>query len=87
VTDITEKGHITCGIIGAAQLFPVLSSTGHHDVAVKLATATNYPSWGWTFNNPYENAHNRLGEIQLRTRWGRLLAQSSDHRHTHPRGR
>jgi len=56
VSDIQLKGHMTCGIIGAAQLLPVLSSTGHHDVAVGLASATSYPSWGWTFTNPWENA-------------------------------
>ena len=47
---------MTCGIIGAAQLLPVLSSHGHHDVAVRLASLTTYPSWGWMFTNPYENA-------------------------------
>ena len=56
VKDILVKGHMTCGIIGAAQLLPVLSSSGHHDVAVGLATSTSYPSWGWTFTNPWENA-------------------------------
>ena len=56
VADILQKGHMTCGIIGAAWLLPVLSTTGHHDVAVSLATSITYPSWGWMFNNQWENA-------------------------------
>ena len=83
VADITSKGHFTSGIIGLSQLFIQLSSTGHHDVAVNLASNTNYPSsaaqrrshccdrcslpsspsaavpvdrYGWTQNNPFENA-------------------------------
>ena len=53
--DIQLKGHMTCGIIGAAQLLPVLSSHGYHHVAVSLASSTSYPSWGWTFTNEWEN--------------------------------
>ena len=54
--DITSKGHLTAGIIGVSQLFLQLSATGHHNVAVALASSTQYPSWGWTFTNQYENA-------------------------------
>jgi alpha-L-rhamnosidase len=56
VADITSKGHFTSGIIGISQLFLMLSDTGHHDVAVALASSIKYPSYGWTFNNPWENA-------------------------------
>jgi alpha-L-rhamnosidase len=56
VTDIKAKGHFTCGIIGISQLFPVLSSHGQHDLALSLATATTYPSYGWQFNNEFDNA-------------------------------
>ena len=55
-TDVTTKGYLTAGIIGVSQLFIQLSTNGHHDAAVALASSTQYPGWGWTFNNEYENA-------------------------------
>ena len=56
VSDIQAKGHLTTGIVGVAQLFPVLSRYGHHDVALMLAQSTTYPSYGWMFSNAIENA-------------------------------
>jgi alpha-L-rhamnosidase len=42
-------GHAYVGVIGARWVLPVLTATGHHDVAVALATQTTEPSWGyWT---------------------------------------
>jgi alpha-L-rhamnosidase len=48
--------HSICGILGARWLFPVLSNNGHHDIALQIATQTTYPSLGYMFHNPYENA-------------------------------
>ncbi|CAF3217555.1 unnamed protein product [Rotaria socialis] len=57
VSDIERKGnHVSTGIIGTAQLFPLLSDNGYHDLALELVTSTTYPSYGYMFNNPYENA-------------------------------
>lgn len=57
VSDITGKGkHASTGIIGTAQLYPLLSDNGHHDLALELVTSITYPSYGYMFNNPYENA-------------------------------
>jgi hypothetical protein len=42
--------------IGTAQLYPLLSDTGFHDLALELVTSITYPSYGYMFNNPYENA-------------------------------
>ena len=39
--------HVTSGFIGVKFLMPVLSATGHSDVAYELATQTTYPSWGY----------------------------------------
>jgi alpha-L-rhamnosidase len=37
------------GVLGARYVLPVLSATGHHDVAFAVATQTTEPSWGyWT---------------------------------------
>ena len=57
VSDITSRGvHFTTGIVGVAQLFPVLSANGQHDLALQLAQQTTYPSYGWMFTNEQENA-------------------------------
>jgi alpha-L-rhamnosidase len=55
--DIDNHGnHTTTGIVSTAQIFPLLSDNGHHDLAVQLASTITYPSYGYMFNNPYENA-------------------------------
>ena len=42
-------GHAYVGVIGARWVLPVLTATGHHDLAVAVATQTTEPSWGyWT---------------------------------------
>ncbi|CAF2633920.1 unnamed protein product [Rotaria sp. Silwood2] len=57
VQDIQAKGnHVSTGIVSTAQLYPLLSDNGHHDLAMELITSTTYPSYGFMFNNPYENA-------------------------------
>jgi alpha-L-rhamnosidase len=57
VADINQKGiHVTTGIVSTARLYPVLSDNGHHDLALQLISSTTYPSYGYMFNNPYENA-------------------------------
>jgi len=52
LADDIVKGHDThayVGVIGARWVLPVLTATGHQDVAVALATQTTEPSWGyWT---------------------------------------
>jgi alpha-L-rhamnosidase len=57
ITDINQQGiHVTTGIVSTAQLYPILSDNGHHDLALELISSTTYPSYGFMFNNPYENA-------------------------------
>ena len=57
MTNINQNGnHVTTGIVSNAQIYPVLSNNGHHDLAVQLVTSITYPSYGYMFNNPYENA-------------------------------
>jgi alpha-L-rhamnosidase len=42
-------GHAYVGVLGARYVMPVLTATGHHDVAYRVATQTTEPSWGyWT---------------------------------------
>ncbi|CAF1125713.1 unnamed protein product [Adineta steineri] len=57
VSDITQKNnHVATGIIGTAQLYPLLSDNGYHDLALELISSITYPSYGYMSNNPYENA-------------------------------
>ncbi|CAF3685894.1 unnamed protein product [Adineta steineri] len=56
-SNINAKGnHTSTGIVSTAQLFPLLSDNGQHNLAVQLVSSTTYPSYGYMFNNPYENA-------------------------------
>ena len=44
-----SNGHAFVGVIGARYVLPVLTATGHHDVAYTVATRTTEPGWGyWT---------------------------------------
>ena len=56
VSDLQMRGHLTTGIVSTANLFPVLSANKQHDLALQLAQSTVYPSYGWMFTNPLENA-------------------------------
>jgi len=57
VNTLHQNGnHSTCGIIGTKYLFPLLSDNGYNDLAITIASKITYPSYGWTWNNPYENA-------------------------------
>lgn len=44
---IARRLHLDTGFLGTGYLCPVLSRTGHHDLAWRLATQTTYPSWGY----------------------------------------
>jgi alpha-L-rhamnosidase len=47
VEDIHAHGdHVTTGFLGTAELLPVLTQTGHVDVAYRLAEQRTPPSWG-----------------------------------------
>jgi alpha-L-rhamnosidase len=49
--DIVRRrdGNPWVGVLGARYVLPVLTATGHHDVAFTVATQTDEPSWGyWT---------------------------------------
>jgi len=48
--------HSSCGILGTKYLFPILSEYGYHSLALQIATQITYPSFGYMFNNQWENA-------------------------------
>jgi alpha-L-rhamnosidase len=56
VTNVATTGHFTGGIVSVAPLYPLLSKEGRHDLALKLALSTSYPSYGYMFHNNIQNA-------------------------------
>ncbi len=46
-----EDWHLSTGFVGVGYLCPVLSETGHTDVAYRLLGNESYPSWGYTIRN------------------------------------
>ena len=56
VNNIITTGFFTGGIVSVNALFPLLSKEGHHDLALKLAQNTSYPSYGYMFHNDVQNA-------------------------------
>jgi alpha-L-rhamnosidase len=56
INNIITTDHFTGGIVSVAPLYPLLSIEGHHDLALKLAQSTSYPSYGYMFHNDIQNA-------------------------------
>ncbi|HEX2739635.1 MAG TPA: glycoside hydrolase family 78 protein, partial [Rubrobacter sp.] len=46
-----EDWHLSTGFAGVGYLCPVLTETGHTDVAHRLLNNETYPSWGYTIKN------------------------------------
>jgi alpha-L-rhamnosidase len=44
---LQHDGHTTCGFMGVQWILTVLSETGHHEAAYRIATQTTRPSWGY----------------------------------------
>jgi alpha-L-rhamnosidase len=45
------KDHLTTGILGTKYMLQVLSDSGETDLAYKIATQPDFPSWGWMLKN------------------------------------
>ena len=57
VSDIQQRDALYSeGFISISLLWPLLSTSGHHDLAVHLATQTKYPSYGFMSNNAVHNS-------------------------------
>src|ERR1019366_837039 len=49
---IGDNGYrMTTGFLGTYPLLPVLSESGHHDLAVRLFQSRQFPSWGYEVEN------------------------------------
>ncbi|CAM5608833.1 Alpha-L-rhamnosidase [Streptomyces alboniger] len=43
----SKEWHLSTGFLGTPRLLPVLTETGHHDVAHRLLVQRSFPSWGY----------------------------------------
>ncbi|PRY55590.1 alpha-L-rhamnosidase [Arcticibacter pallidicorallinus] len=48
---VENKGHISTGVIGTQMLMRGLTENGRSDIAFKIATNRDYPSWGYMVEN------------------------------------
>ncbi len=48
---IKQGGHLTTGFLGVRHLCPILTATGHPDVAYQLLNNDTYPSWGYSIKH------------------------------------
>ena len=60
--------HLATGFLGTPDLLPVLSQTGHTDVAYKLLNQRSYPSWGYEIAN---------GATTIWERWNSIMPDGS----------
>jgi len=75
VKDIEKNNyHLTTGNIATKYMFEVLSDNGLEDVAYKIATREDYPSWGYMLNK---------GATTIWERWEYAVA-STMNSHNHP---
>ena len=71
--DVRAKGtHLDTGIVGTKELLPVLSATGHADLALALARQTTAPSWGYMLQKTQ-------GRTGLWEGWGVQSVRSLNH--------
>lgn len=66
--------HLTTGNLCTKYLLEVLSAEGHFDTAMRIATQTTYPGWGYMLEN---------GATTLWERW-ELLTGGGMNSHNHP---
>ncbi|MFI1093914.1 family 78 glycoside hydrolase catalytic domain [Streptomyces sp. NPDC020917] len=71
VADIHARGdHLDTGALGTKVLLPVLTDSGHADLAYKVATNPTYPGWGYWFEG-----------LDATTMWEEWNANSRSHDH------
>ena len=49
--EVENKGRVCVGLMGIKNLLRVLTDFGRADLAVRIASETQYPSWGYMANN------------------------------------
>jgi alpha-L-rhamnosidase len=79
IADIRERGtHLNTGAVGTKLLLPLLTDTGHGELAYDLATQTSYPSWGYWFDQLGANTMWEYWEEDARSRDHAFLGTVDD---------
>jgi len=60
--------HLATGFLGTPDLLPVLTATGHTDVAYRLVNQRSYPSWGYEIDK---------GATTIWERWNSIMPDGS----------
>src|SRR5690606_16678553 len=60
--------HLATGFLGTPDLLPVLTATGHTDVAYRLINQRSYPSWGYEIDK---------GATTIWERWNSIMPDGS----------
>ena len=66
LTDISQKyhGHLHTGNIGTTSIMDALGCLGHRDVLYHVATATDYPGWGYMVDHGATTIWEAWGGVQ-----------------------
>ncbi|WLQ38628.1 alpha-L-rhamnosidase [Streptomyces laculatispora] len=59
-----EDWHLSTGFLGTPRLLPVLTDTGHTDVAYRLLQQRSFPSWGYQIDKGSTTMWERWDSIQ-----------------------
>ncbi|MCK5130080.1 MAG: family 78 glycoside hydrolase catalytic domain [Clostridiales bacterium] len=68
VNIINDFGFITCGFLGSSYVLDVLTENDHHDLALKMALKSSYPSWLYPIT---------MGATTIWEHWNSLLPDGS----------
>ena len=71
--------HLATGFLGTPDLLPVLSRTGHTDVAYKLINQKTYPSWGYEVDKGATTIWERWNSIKPDGSFGDVSMNSFNH--------
>jgi len=69
-TTVDFNSHISTGLIGIQQLMRGLTDYGRGDLALRIATNTTYPSWGYTVERGATTIWERLNSYTLKDGFG-----------------
>lgn len=71
--------HLTTGFLGTPYICPVLSATGHSDLAYALFTQEDYPSWLFPVNQGATTMWERWNSYTVREGFGPVSMNSFNH--------
>lgn len=74
-----NQGRMSTGFLGTKPLLPVLSQSGHHDLAVRLLQSREFPSWGYEIENGATTIWERWNSYTKEDGFGNAAMNSFSH--------